>query len=428
MALIPPPSVEDLLPPFLAHIPIAFSSPQPPPSLLPLLAPILRSRVRLLSSFIPDNPATTTTSPRSPTDSWLSLLTWSSTGAEFCQHLSQQDFSPHPSGEFEIGEYEFKGVRRVDEETVKARVELLERGIEIVYVWVDEKEDKDEGAGWKIVDVRLVKGQEPERGEWYPTVTSAEGGFREEREKRRIESEPMKESQLVTPSSKPIANSYLSPSFSFPPPGDDEEDNSYWDMYDRSPARTPAVQHQTQIQSEDDYFARYANIQPALDSGEEVKEPPQSQENSYTAPPPIYSNYNSSTTNAFPQPQPTQTLPQPQSQSSTFLPPIPLSPPTSSPSKSASIHSHTPPFASVEIKIPSPRSGSPSASISALEDLANQQLQAETGVKQHISTSIKSLFRLAKVVGMGREEFERVVRTELGVLGMVEEVEEGGSL
>ena len=55
-------------------------------------------------------------------------------------------------------------------------------------------------------------------------------------------------------------------------------------------------------------------------------------------------------------------------------------------------------------------------------------MQAETGVKQHISTTIKSLFRLAKVVGMGREEFERVVNTELEVLGIVEDGEEGGSL
>lgn len=313
----------------------------------------------------------------------------------------------------------------MDEETVKARVELLERGIEIVYVWVDENEDKDEGAGWKIVDVLLVKGLEPEKGEWYPTVTSAEEGFRKERENRKIESGPAKESQLATPSSKPLVNSYLSPPSPHPPPGDDEEDDSYWDMYDRSPARTPAVQHQTHVQSEDEYFARYATVQPALDGGEEVEEPHQSQENS-SPPPQTCSSYSTPTTNSFPQPQTPQTLPQ--TQPSTFLPPIPLSPPTSSPSKPSSIHSRTPPLVSVEIKTPSPRSGSPSASISALEDLANQQMQAETGVKQHISTSIKSLLRLAKVVGMGREEFERVVRTELEVLGMVEEVEEAGSL
>ena len=310
-------------------------------------------------------------------------------------------------------------MRRTDEETVKTRVVLLEWGIEIVYIWVNEKEDTCEGPGWRIVDVRLVKGLEPEDGKWYPTVASAEEGFRKEREeKREITSQSVNKAQSVT-STRAAANSYLSPP-SFPPPGDGEDDDSYWDMYDRSPARTPTVQHQTHIQSEDEYFARYANVQPVLHCGEEVEEPHQVQENSTF---PSYNTTTSTSTNSFPQPQPPQTQP------STF-PLIPLSPPTSSPSKPPSIHSlpTTPPRAPAEIKTPSPRSGSPSAGVLALEDLASQQMQAETGVKQHISTSIKSLFRLAKVVGMGREEFDRVVRTELEVLGMVEEVEEGGSL
>ena len=71
---IPPPSVEDLLPPLLAHIPIAFTSPQAPPSLLPLLAPILRSRVRLLGG---GNDAAIS----APEESWLALMTWSEDGA-----------------------------------------------------------------------------------------------------------------------------------------------------------------------------------------------------------------------------------------------------------------------------------------------------------------------------------------------------------
>ncbi len=41
-------------------------------------------------------------------------------------------------------------------------------------------------------------------------------------------------------------------------------------------------------------------------------------------------------------------------------------------------------------------------------------------MKQHISTEIKSLFRLAQGCGIEREEFSRVVRTELQVLGVLE--------
>ena len=58
----------------------------------------------------------------SPLDSWLSLLSWSTHNVDLCQALAQQNFSPHPSGEFEVG---FKGIRRFDTETVKARVVLL---------------------------------------------------------------------------------------------------------------------------------------------------------------------------------------------------------------------------------------------------------------------------------------------------------------
>jgi hypothetical protein len=47
--------------------------------------------------------------------------------------------------------------------------------------------------------------------------------------------------------------------------------------------------------------------------------------------------------------------------------------------------------------------------------------QSETGIKQHIGTSIKSLYRLAKVAGIDRAEFERLVRTELDCLALMDE-------
>ncbi|KAL9032118.1 MAG: hypothetical protein Q9180_006688, partial [Flavoplaca navasiana] len=68
---IPPPAAETLLPPLLACLPTAFASTRPPPALLPLLSPILRQRVQLLSG-----------STSSPSDSWLTKLTWDPTKAE----------------------------------------------------------------------------------------------------------------------------------------------------------------------------------------------------------------------------------------------------------------------------------------------------------------------------------------------------------
>jgi hypothetical protein len=77
---------------------------------------------------------------------------------------------------------------------------------------------------------------------------------------------------------------------------------------------------------------------------------------------------------------------------------------------------------------PRPTSSSSSSSDSTVDKLESQAAKLDRpielehiGIKQHISTSIKSLFRLARVAGMERVEFERLVRTELDVLGLLEE-------
>ena len=405
MVTIPDPQVDNLLPLLLAHIPIAFSSTKAPPSLLPLLAPILRSRVTLLAGYSDDR---FSTELASPSDSWLSLLSWSSNGAGLCQSLAQQDFSPHPSGEFEIGEYEFKGVRRFDSETVKAGVVLLEREIEVLYVWVSAKEDKEDGEGWKVVDVRIAKECETVDEKWYPTVTAAEEGFREEAQQQQHHSVKETHHFLTLPSLGRKSDNQENQE-------NQEEDDSYWDLYDRSPARTPAAyQNQGQPPTEEEYFAQYSTASPALDpSGN-----PASSKNLPEYP----------TTTAQPPPLP-QPQPQPQSliHSSTFKPyTVPISPPHSSSSNPVSPTSETPP-SPAQLTTHSPRATSPSmqSSVSVLENSAAAQLRAEVSVKQHISTTIKSLFRLARVSGIARKEFERIVKTELEILEMVEDEEEG---
>ncbi|CAG9938390.1 unnamed protein product, partial [Clonostachys rosea f. rosea IK726] len=59
--------------------------------------------------------------------------------------------------------------------------------------------------------------------------------------------------------------------------------------------------------------------------------------------------------------------------------------------------------------------------IEKLEEEAGRKDQSDFGVKQHISRSIRSLFMLSRASGIEREEFEQLVKTELDVLGMVEE-------
>jgi uncharacterized protein (UPF0335 family) len=62
--------------------------------------------------------------------------------------------------------------------------------------------------------------------------------------------------------------------------------------------------------------------------------------------------------------------------------------------------------------------------VERLERKAESYSQAEVAIKQHISTDIKSLFRLAKASGIDREEFERIIRRELDVLPLLEQEEQ----
>jgi hypothetical protein len=83
--------------------------------------------------------------------------------------------------------------------------------------------------------------------------------------------------------------------------------------------------------------------------------------------------------------------------------------------------------ATVDLAAPSPETpintrplSSSRESAERLERQAQNQSQAEVGIKQHISTDIKSLYRLARSAGIERGEFERIVKTELEVLPMLD--------
>src|SRR5947208_1080855 len=102
---IPDPEVQQLVTPFITHLPTAFTSPKPAPTLTPLLAPITRARLEHLSFG------------GAP---WLSLLTWSSSpedGHRLYEHLIEEDYfflhhSETPKS------YTYKGARRLDSETL----------------------------------------------------------------------------------------------------------------------------------------------------------------------------------------------------------------------------------------------------------------------------------------------------------------------
>ncbi len=152
---------------------------------------------------------------------------------------------------------------------------------------------------------------------------------------------------------------------------DDDDDDDYWAQYDNSPApgAPPTPPPPPRPTSDADHYAQYAHVQPALDN-DDPSDPPSA-------------------------------LPDPSLNGHTLNGHTPMPPPLDHP------HPASDP--------------APAATLARLEDSAGVQSVAEVAIRQHISTSVKSLFRLARGSGLERDEFERLVRTELEVVGMMGE-------
>lgn len=366
---IPPPDLRNLLPPLLACLPLSFASPRAPPALLPLLSPILRQRVQLL--------AANSTSLR---DSWLPLLCWQSDLAEKLGSIVESDaFELHPiSGDVEFREVDQVIYRRLDSETLHARIVVAELSLVVVYLWC-QGDQEGGGDGWRVAEVRpLDSPAEPER--WWPTIGQAD-----EHSKEQILAEALRQGDLAQDSRVRKE--------------EDDDDDDYWAQYDQTPGRTPAMKRSPAPQqnsptdgraratSDAEYYSQYAQVQPALDNDDPSEE---------------HDAIGESALNG-----------------STLTKDDRISPPTH-----AIPSNHDRPPNDAELPIDQPRATSPSAASAAVsrwEETAEGQSMAETAIRQHVSTSVKSLYRLARGVGMERGEFERMVRVELDALGMLEE-------
>ncbi|KAL4913798.1 hypothetical protein BDW62DRAFT_156694 [Aspergillus aurantiobrunneus] len=360
---IPPPDPRALLPPLLACLPTAFVSPQPPPALLPLLSPILRQRVQILSSVA-----------ASPTESWLRLLCWDFGKAERLQSLVDgASFEPHPvSGEIDLPDDIPVTYRRVDEETLQSRVLVTDYELKVVYLWCPTDEN---APGWRVAEVLPYEVAGEDDAAWSLSIGDANTHSKE---------------KLVEDALKAAESNQQAA----PTQEEEDGDDDYWARYDTTPGRTPSAKNsappaltsmlQSQGPSESSYFSQYADVQPAMDSHDPDEEHPEigptslggdilaelakrSTENGQSA-----SHENKSQTNGMP-----LSHPRPESASSS----------------------------------------NPEA-VSKLEQEAENQSTYEVGVKQHIGSSIKSLFRLAKATGVSRADFQLLVQTELDLLNL----------
>jgi hypothetical protein len=382
--LIPPPDPHTLLPPLLACLPTAFVSIRPPPVLLPLLSPILRQRVQILSSV-----------STSPTDSWLRLLCWDSGKAERLQALVDgTSFETHPvSGEIELPGEVHVGYKRVDEETLHSRILLPEYSLKAVYLWCSSDQDGG-GPGWRLAELMPHEGGAESDGVWSFSIGEANAQAKEQ-----LLEDALREAEQAEKVAPHIQER------------DDEEDDDagYWAQYDATPGRTPSVktpapnplsslQLQRQDMSEASYFSRYADVQPAMDNHDPAEEQPQLGPTSLNG-------------------DMLAGLLRQQIDGSSLKEPA-----RANGYANGTIDETT----AMSLDHPRPSSASSTgseAAVAKLEQEAENQSACEVGVKQHISTNIKSLFRLAKITGISRAEFQSIVKTELELLSLSDDDE-----
>ncbi|PNY25826.1 Uncharacterized protein TCAP_04239 [Tolypocladium capitatum] len=382
---IAPPDHASLLAPLLPALPAAAASTHPATKVLPLLSPILRQRVQLLSA--------------SSSKPWLRLLCYDAGNAGKLAKIARSPgLDPHPvSGEVEVDwSYEAETrYRRRDAETLQALVALSELGLAFLLVYcVNDQEGG--GDGWRVGEVTVTDRPSPfSHFDGVSTIAEAERQFNE--------GQTGKATVVQVNGANGVGRA----------DGDDgDDDDDYWGRYDASPARTPAAKRSPAPQAsrasqsanpfrlasaEDEYFAQYDQVQPAMDN----YDPDEEAQKAHAMTPLGLGRHN--TTLAHPQPGEAQRsglLGRPDAVSG--RPPV------------ASGMAHPRPESSA--------SSNGSHTVARLEETAGKQEQNEFGVKQHVSRSIRSLYMLSRASGVDRDEFERLVKTELDLLGMMEDL------
>jgi hypothetical protein len=383
----PAPDTRELLPSLLACLTAANTSKDLPPALLPILSPILRQRVQLLAS-----------------DNWLTLLCWDrEVAARLPDIVGKIQVEPHPaSGEIEVDEPDHILYRRSDPETLHAKLVLGEFGILPVYLWCTGGEGGD---GWRLAELRGI--QDTDDGtQWFSNMSEAnDAGL-----------------CRTTKPTNGFTDRIPAPAASRrePTPQNEDDDDAYWAAYDQTPGQTPArtpvkrspapmTNSRAQVgptQSELEYFARYASeVQPALDAHDPDE----------TTPGPGESTLNGDS--LFQHEPQTETLDATEARSYGMNDDRHDSAGDDKAEHIEKIDDDR--YAA--LNHPRPSSSASSKSVEKLEREAENHSQAELAIKQHISTDMKSLFRLARASGITREEFERIVHRELEVLPMLEQ-------
>lgn len=416
------PDVRSIVSPLLSALPAAAMSSQPAPLILKLLSPILRQRVQLLSA--------------STNEPWLRLLCYQpGQVAQLSEIARSSMLEPHPiSGEIEVDWDSSTDVqlrfKKIDQETLQGMVilDLFNLFFRLVYC----TGDKDGGGdGWRVGEVGVVHPSNPDSSAEAVYEPSYGGSA------TIAEAEHVFNSKSAAASAAATTKPLYDPEAAEDQEAEEDDDDGYWDRYDATPARTPAAKRSPAPQSlqqpsqlgpgrgtsaEDAYFSQYDSVQPALDN----HDPDEAAAHGLPTPPPPLGLARHLSSGETP-PTNAVTLTPPDSTTADLQAGWTLADPPAVRSRSSSRHSsHAEDEARTAAGLlhPRPESSASSngpSSVAKLEEEAARRDQSEFGVKQHVSRSIRSLFLLSRSCGIDREEFERMVRTELDVLGMVEE-------
>jgi len=318
---------------------------------------------------------------------------------------------PHPvSGEIETPEVEEIRYRRLDKETLHSRLELDEFGLLALYLWCTS-DPLDGSSGWRLAELKSLDDKE-DGMKWFSTINEADEGHRQGDTKETaagIRTNGVNGTNGINGHLTATSNADK----------EDDDDDDYWAAYDRTPGRTPAKRSPAPVTNQSvqpptttelEYFARYmSEVQPAMDPHDPSEEGLASGESTLNG-----DELTRSIGRTQVEPSETTNIGPTGYDSS-------LPPHNGNGVEEAHVSERF--GRDMELNHPRPRSSTSSSlsgSVERLERRADTLTQAEVGIKQHISTDIKSLYRLARSAGIEREEFERIVKTELDVLSMMD--------
>ncbi|ERF68478.1 hypothetical protein EPUS_05617 [Endocarpon pusillum Z07020] len=360
--LISAPDPHQLLPPVLACLPTAFASDRPPPALLDLVSPILRQRLQLITSTY-----------TSSSESWLRLLCWDQEKGKALKDVVEGGtYEPHPSsGEIEIGEVGSTKYKRLDQDTLRAQIVLPEWNLIAVYLWCAGSEG---GGGWKLAELLPWDSDLELDPSWSHSIAEANDSSRDHT----------------------VSEAIRDPDAGEQTPVGEDDDDDYWAQYDKTPGRTPAQNSSPTpngsaagrriSHSDREYYAQYSKVQPVMDSHDLSEVPNQIGSSSVQGDILESIMRRQSGKKEGPGPMQRETQGMQTGVAENML---------------------------VNHPQPSPPSSATLSAVARLEEGACQQSASEIGIRQHISTTMKSLYRLASSAGIERDEFDRIIHREL---------------